>query len=52
MQEQVEHFADIFRRQVYGPSISQDVVDSAVRITAVHNRKVRACASLTMLVRY
>ncbi len=41
LQEQVEQFADTFRRQVHDSTISQDTVDQCLRVTATHNRKVR-----------
>ncbi|KAK6906113.1 hypothetical protein I203_100096 [Kwoniella mangroviensis CBS 8507] len=38
--EQIEMFADMFRRQVYAPNVEQNVVDECVRVTASHNRKL------------
>ena len=39
--QQIETFADMFRRQVYGPTIESSFVDECIRVTASHNRKVR-----------
>ncbi|WVF65465.1 hypothetical protein IAT40_000193 [Kwoniella sp. CBS 6097] len=38
--EQIETFADMFRRQVYAPNIEQGVADECIRVTASHNRKL------------
>lgn len=38
--EQIETFADMFRRQVYAPNIAEGVADECIRVTASHNRKV------------
>lgn len=38
--EQIEAFADLFRRQVYVPSISPKVADECIRVIASHNRKL------------
>ncbi|WWC73016.1 uncharacterized protein I206_106981 [Kwoniella pini CBS 10737] len=38
--EQIETFADMFRRQVYAPNVDQSVVDECLRVTASHNRKL------------
>jgi hypothetical protein len=39
--EQIETFADMFRRQVYAPTIPEGVSDECMRVVASHNRKVR-----------
>ncbi len=46
LERQVEHFADTFRRQAYGPIVDGATVDDCLRITAAHNRKVRKVAAL------
>nr|XP_018259262.1 exocyst complex component EXO84 [Kwoniella dejecticola CBS 10117]OBR81420.1 exocyst complex component EXO84 [Kwoniella dejecticola CBS 10117] len=38
--EQIETFADMFRRQVYAPNVEQSVVDECLRVTASQNRKL------------
>jgi hypothetical protein len=38
--EQIEAFADMFRRQVYAPDIPQQTVEECSKIIASHNRKV------------
>ncbi|WWC91120.1 uncharacterized protein L201_006061 [Kwoniella dendrophila CBS 6074] len=38
--EQIETFADMFRRQVYAPNVEQTVADECIRVTASHNRKL------------
>ncbi|KAK8843984.1 hypothetical protein IAR55_006777 [Kwoniella newhampshirensis] len=38
--EQIETFADLFRRQVYAPNIGQSTVDECIHVTASHNRKL------------
>ncbi|KAL7421281.1 exocyst complex component exo84 [Cryptotrichosporon argae] len=38
--EQVETFADLFRRQVYAPTIEAGVADECLRVAASHNRKL------------
>lgn len=38
--EQIETFADMFRRQVYAPTIPEGVSDECMRVVASHNRKV------------
>ncbi|OCF35643.1 exocyst complex component EXO84 [Kwoniella heveanensis BCC8398] len=38
--EQIETFADMFRRQVYAPNIEKGVADECIRVTASHNRKL------------
>ncbi len=39
--DQIETFADMFRRQVYAPTIEEGVAEECIRVTASHNRKVR-----------
>ena len=43
--EQIETFADLFRRQVYATTIEDGIADECIRVTASHNRKVCLCAS-------
>jgi len=38
--EQVETFADMFRRQVYPPTIAPSVAEECIKVAASHNRKV------------
>lgn len=38
--EQIETFADMFRRQVYAPTTEEGVADECLRVVASHNRKV------------
>ncbi|KAK4683859.1 exocyst complex component 8, partial [Tremellales sp. Uapishka_1] len=38
--EQIETFSDLFRRQVYAPSIEESVADECIRVAASHNRKL------------
>lgn len=38
--EQVETFADMFRRQVYAPMVEQGIADECLKVTASANRKV------------
>lgn len=38
--QQVELFAEMFRRQVYAPNVSNQVAEECIRVTASHNRKV------------
>ena len=45
---QIETFADMFRRQVYAPTIAEGVAEECMRVVASHNRKVRT--SLTGLI--
>jgi hypothetical protein len=40
VKQQVEDFAERFRRQVYGPSISPQMIDESVKVVASQNRKV------------
>lgn len=37
---QIETFGDLFRRQVYAPTIDASVADECMKITAAHNKKV------------
>ncbi|WVQ84675.1 hypothetical protein IAT38_006830 [Cryptococcus sp. DSM 104549] len=38
--EQIETFADLFRRQVYAPNVGRGVADECLHVTASHNRKL------------
>ncbi|RSH95179.1 exocyst complex component exo84 [Saitozyma podzolica] len=38
--EQVETFADMFRRQVYAPMVEQGIADESLKVTASANRKL------------
>ena len=38
--EQVETFADLFRRQVYASTIGPGIAEECIKVTASHNRKV------------
>ncbi|ORY33088.1 hypothetical protein BCR39DRAFT_521150 [Naematelia encephala] len=38
--EQIEIFADLFRRQVYAPTIADGVAEECLRVVASHNRKL------------
>ncbi|EIW66056.1 hypothetical protein TREMEDRAFT_41093 [Tremella mesenterica DSM 1558] len=37
---QIETFADMFRRQVYAPTIDGNVAEECLKVTASHNRKL------------
>jgi hypothetical protein len=38
--QQIEDFAQMFRRQVYAPNVANQVAEECIRVTASHNRKV------------
>lgn len=40
---QIEIFAEMFRKQVFGPDVDTHIVDDAIKVTHTQSRKVRRC---------